>query len=45
MKRALKRGALEYEQPQVESILLAMEQGFAKSSQLDDMYETEGEWY
>lgn len=45
MKRALKRGVLEYEKPQVTTILLKAEQGFAKSTQLEDMYETEGEWY
>lgn len=36
--------ALEYEKPQVTAILLQVEQGFAQSSQLDDMKETEGEW-
>lgn len=36
--------ALEYEQPQVTTILLQVEQGFANSAQLDDMKETEGSW-
>ena len=36
--------AQEYEKPQVTTILLQVEQGFAQSSQLDDMKETEGEW-
>ena len=36
--------ALEYEKPQVTAILRQVEQGFAQSSQLDDMKETEGEW-
>ena len=36
--------ANEYEQPQVTTILLDVEQGFAQSSMLDDMKETEGEW-
>ena len=36
--------ALEYEKPQVTVILLQVEQGFAQSSQMDDMKETEGEW-
>ena len=35
---------LEYEQPQMTTILLDVEQGFAASSQLEDMKETEGEW-
>jgi hypothetical protein len=39
--------ALEYTKPQVTTILLQVEQGFAGStgsSMLDDMKETEGEW-
>ncbi|MBR2859132.1 MAG: hypothetical protein IKB90_03425 [Alistipes sp.] len=36
--------ALEYKKPQVTAILLQVEQGFAQSSQMDDMKETEGEW-
>ncbi len=47
MKRVTQNAAIEYEQPQVTTILLEVEQGFAGSSpnsQLDDMKETEGEW-
>lgn len=42
--------AIEYEKPQVSTILLQVEQGFAVSessdgsSQLDDMKESAGEW-
>ena len=36
--------AFEYEKPQLTTILLEVEQGFAQSSMLDDMKETEGEW-
>ena len=48
MKKTTK--ALEYTKPQVTTILLQVEQGFAVSepsngsSQLDDMKETSGEW-
>lgn len=44
MKKVLKRGYLEYEQPQLESILLVTERGFANSTMLDDMQEEAGEW-
>ena len=44
MKKLLKRGALEYEQPQITTLLFEAEQGFATSSMLDDMKETQGEW-
>ena len=47
MKRVTSRALDNYEQPQVTTILLQVEQGFASSSpnsQLDDMKETEGEW-
>ena len=44
MKRVTRMAAQEYEKPQVTTILLQVEQGFAQSSQLDDMKETEGEW-
>lgn len=44
MKRVMKRLATEYEQPQMTTILLDVEQGFAVSSQLDDMKEDEGAW-
>ena len=36
--------ALEYEQPQMTMILLDVEQGFASSTQLEDMKESEGQW-
>lgn len=42
--------AMEYEKPQVTTILLQVEQGFSvsepsnNSSMLDDMKETNGEW-
>ena len=35
---------LEYEQPQMTMILLDVEQGFASSTQLEDMKESEGQW-
>ena len=44
MKRVTQVVAQEYEKPQLTTILLEVEQGFAQSSQLDDMKETEGEW-
>lgn len=44
MKKVLKRGSLEYEQPQLESMLLVTERGFANSTMLDDMKEEAGEW-
>jgi len=44
MKKVLKRGYLEYEQPQLKSMLLVTERGFANSTMLDDMEETAGEW-
>ena len=44
MKRVTQLATQEYEKPQVTAILLQVEQGFAQSSQLDDMKETEGEW-
>ena len=44
MKRVTMNVATEYEKPQVATILLEVEQGFAGSSMLDDMKETEGEW-
>lgn len=44
MKRVQKMVAQEYEQPQMTTILLHAEQGFATSSNLEDMRETEGEW-
>ena len=37
-------GELEYEQPQINVVAVEIEQGFAQSSQFDDMKETEGEW-
>lgn len=45
MKRVTQVVAQEYEKPQLTIVLLEVEQGFAQSSQLDDMKETEGEWY
>ena len=44
MKRVTQMVANEYEKPQLTMVLLEVEQGFAQSSQLDDMKETEGEW-
>ena len=46
MKRVTRMAAQEYEQPQVTTILLQVESGYASSStsMLDDMKETEGEW-
>ena len=44
MRKVTRKAAIDYEQPQVTTILLQVEQGFAQSSQLDDMKETEGEW-
>ncbi|MBQ3026951.1 MAG: hypothetical protein IJD27_05430 [Alistipes sp.] len=44
MKKDLKMAAREYEQPQITTILLSAERGFATSSNLEDMRETEGEW-
>ncbi len=44
MKRVTMNVASEYEKPQVATLLLEVEQGFANSSMLDDMKETEGEW-
>ena len=44
MKRVTMNVATEYEKPQLTAILLEVEQGFAGSSMLDDMKETEGEW-
>ena len=44
MKRVTQMVANEYEKPQMTMVLLEVEQGFAQSSQLDDMKETEGEW-
>ena len=37
-------GTLEYEQPQISILAVEIEQGFAQSSQLDDMKESEGQW-
>lgn len=34
-----------YEVPKLYTMSAFVEQGFALSSTLDDMYETEGEWY
>ena len=34
-----------YSAPEIEVVEVQVEQGFAQSSQLDDMKETEGEWY
>ena len=47
MRKVTRKAAIDYEQPQVTTILLEVEQGFASSSpnsMLDDMKETEGEW-
>ncbi|MBR6655458.1 MAG: hypothetical protein IKL20_02495 [Alistipes sp.] len=44
MRKVTRKAAIDYEQPQVTTILLQVEQGFAQSSQLDDMKETEGAW-
>ena len=44
MKRVTQMVAHEYEKPQLTMVLLEVERGFAQSSQLDDMKETEGEW-
>ena len=47
MRKVTKKPLDNYEQPQVTTILLRVEQGFANSSpnsQLDNMKETEGEW-
>lgn len=46
MKQVKQMVAQEYEKPQLSTILLEVEQGFAQSSplQLDDMKETAGEW-
>ena len=44
MKRVTQLATQEYEKPQMTMVLLQVEQGFAQSSQLDDMKETEGEW-
>lgn len=47
MRKVTKKPLDNYEQPQVTTILLEVEQGFASSSpssMLDDMKETEGEW-
>jgi hypothetical protein len=47
MNKVTKKAAIDYEQPQVTTILLAVEQGFGgsgSSSVLDDMTESSGEW-
>ena len=44
MKKELKNGMLEYERPNIVTTMCCVEQGFAASSMLDDMKETEGEW-
>jgi hypothetical protein len=36
--------AMEYEKPQINVVAVEIEQGFAQSSQLDDMKESNGEW-
>lgn len=37
-------GELKYEQPQINVVAVEIEHGFAQSSQLDDMKESNGEW-
>ena len=44
MRKTNKSGTLEYESPQMEMVLLAVEQGFAGSTSLDNMTESGGEW-
>ena len=44
MRKTNKSGTLEYESPQMEMLLLEVEQGFASSTLLDDMTESGGEW-
>ena len=44
MRKTNYLAALEYESPQVEMVMLEVEHGFAQSSQLDDMKESNGEW-
>lgn len=44
MRKTNKSGTLPYESPQMEMLLLSVEQGFAYSTFLDDMTETKGEW-
>lgn len=44
MKKELKNGMLEYERPNIVSTMCCVEQGFAGSSMLEDMKESEGEW-
>jgi hypothetical protein len=44
MKKELKTGMLEYERPNIVTTMCCVEQGFADSSMLEDMKETEGEW-
>lgn len=44
MRKTSKPVTLEYESPQMEMLLLAVEQGFAGSTLLDNMTESEGAW-
>lgn len=44
MKKFVKRLSSEYEKPVVKSVEISIERGFATSSQIDDMFETEGKW-
>ena len=45
MEKNIKTLSAEYEKPIVATVEIAIEQGFAASSQLDDMTENEGSWY
>lgn len=44
MRKTNKLVILEYESPQMEMLQLAVEQGFANSTFMDDMTESKGEW-
>ena len=45
MKKSIKNISTEYEKPILAAVEINTERGFAASSQLDDMTESEGSWY
>ncbi len=45
MNRTIKKHGLGYKTPELDVVDVRAERGFEKSSMLDDMHETEGDWY
>lgn len=45
MNRTIKKHDSGYKMPELDVVDICAERGFGNSSMLDNMYETEGNWY